>query len=770
MGQASSDRVGVGNGPLRALIIEDCPEDVEVCLHTLKKARFAVELEVAQTPEELLERVHSKSYDVVLSDYRLPGWTGIDALEIVRKDGKNRDAPFILITGSLGEEMAVECLKQGVSDYVLKDQLARLPVAVLRALDEKRLRSERTRAEEELNQFFILSLEMLGILGFDGYARRLNPAWEQVLGFTAQELQAQPCLDFLHPEDQPAALAQLRKLTAGASVNSFEIRCRARNGSYRWILVNAFPALERELIYVAARDITERKQVEEAACRLAAIVESSTDAIIGTTLEGIVLSWNCGAEGIYGYTAQEALGRPLSFLASAERNGELQELLGKVRQGGSVRQFETVAVKKDGSHIHVSLTISPVRDAAGRLVGFSEIAHDITARKRLEERLRRKNRELAEQNRRVEEASRMKSEFLANMSHELRSPLNGIIGFTELMYDGKLGPVSAENREYLGDVLTSGRHLLQLINDVLDLAKVEAGRLELRPEPVPIDKLVREVVEVLHALAVKKRLRVATSVASNVGELVVDPSKLKQVLYNYLSNAVKFTPHRGRIWVRVRPEGPSEFRLEVEDTGIGIRPEDIPRLFREFQQLDAGAGKRYPGTGLGLALTKRIVEAQGGRVGVRSTPGQGSLFFAILPRRAQVKAATATSFAPPILVIEGDASERSWLAQILKNAGYAVETAATGAAALAKCQSKAYACITLDLLLPDANGWEVLAAIRSRALSPEVPAIVVSMVAQNGTDAALPVQDFLTKPVEPAALLAALTRAGVQPKAAAASA
>jgi len=360
------------------------------------------------------------------------------------------------------------------------------------------------------------------------------------------------------------------------------------------------------------------------------------------------------------------------------------------------------------------------------------------------------------------------------MSHELRTPLNAIIGFAELMHDGKVGPVSAEHKEFLGDILTSSRHLLQLINDVLDLAKVESGKMEFRPEAVDLARLVGEVRDILRTLMAKKRIRVQDEIDPAVSRVVVDPGKLKQILYNYLSNALKFTPDEGRVTIRVGPEGPETFRLEVEDTGIGIRPEDVGRLFVEFQQLDASTAKKYAGTGLGLALTKRIVEAQGGRVGVQSTPGGGSTFFAILPRVARTTpeveakgepapAAPPQPGAPTILVIDDDATDRGWLTRTMAQAGYAIETAATGAEALAKCRERAFDAVTLDLLLPDMTGWDVLREIRADGVNQDVPVIVVSVVAERASAASFAIQDFLVKPVESKALLASLTRARVRP-------
>jgi signal transduction histidine kinase/DNA-binding response OmpR family regulator len=391
-----------------------------------------------------------------------------------------------------------------------------------------------------------------------------------------------------------------------------------------------------------------------------------------------------------------------------------------------------------------------------------------------EDELRLKNTELRAESRRAHEATRMKSEFLANMSHELRTPMNAIIGFSELMVDGKLGPVSDRHKECLDDILTSARHLLQLINDVLDLSKVEAGKMEVRPERVEIARVVWEITDILRSLGAKKRIVIEPELEAGLKAVVVDPAKLKQVLYNYLSNAIKFTPEGGRVVVRAKGEDADHFRLEVEDTGIGIRADDLKRLFVEFQQLDDGPAKGHVGTGLGLALTKRIVEAQGGRVGVQSAPGRGSLFFAVLPRLSPVSPSPAEKRpappaprpgAPSLLVVDDDAEEQAWLIQPLTAAGYAVEVAPTGREALARCAERRFDGITLDLLLPDMSGWEVLRAIRAEGLNGNTPVIVVTVVAQQGGGAGFAIHDHLAKPVRAEDLLASLRRASVRPAA-----
>ena len=274
--------------------------------------------------------------------------------------------------------------------------------------------------------------------------------------------------------------------------------------------------------------------------------------------------------------------------------------------------------------------IKNTEDEIGYLIDrFNEMLAQIEAR---DHHLLDVNERLKKSEQSALEASQAKSEFLAKMSHELRTPLNAIIGFAQLMYEGKVGHMAEPHQEYMGDILSSSQHLLQLINDVLDLAKVEAGKMEFRPEQLDPVRPVTEVRDILRSLAASKRIRVTIEADPTLGEVTSDAARLKQILYNYLSNALKFTDEGGAVTIRVLPEGAEYFRIEVEDTGIGIHSDDLHRLFIEFQQLDGGVAKKYQGTGLGLALTRRIVESQGGRVGVESEPGKGSRFSAIIPR------------------------------------------------------------------------------------------------------------------------------------------
>ncbi len=361
-----------------------------------------------------------------------------------------------------------------------------------------------------------------------------------------------------------------------------------------------------------------------------------------TDREGIVTHFNqavcdllqCRPDRIVGSTAWE--------FAPPERQDELRAaMLERVFKGQASGPFECEYLLDDGSRLVVEIRETPIRGESGEVTGICRSLVDVTERnlaaiaaRKVEQyaiELRNRNEQLARALAAARSATEAKSRFLAGVSHELRTPLNGIIGFSEVMYDGKAGPVSELHREFLGDILTSARHLQQLINDVLDLSKVEAGRMEFRPETCQVAGLVREVCEVLRPLADKKSILLAASVPPGFTAFL-DGSRFKQVLYNYLSNAVKFTPIGGQVQVRVSPEEPGCFRLEVEDTGVGIAPEELALLFQEFQQLP-NSRKAGQGTGLGLALTRHIVEAQGGKVAVRSTPGHGSIFSAVLPVR-----------------------------------------------------------------------------------------------------------------------------------------
>jgi PAS domain S-box-containing protein len=504
--------------------------------------------------------------------------------------------------------------------------------------------------------------------------------------------------------------------------------------------------------------------------RFRAAFELAPEAIITYDLaEFRLIDANRNMQRLFGWTREELRTKGLGGLSpeyqpdGRKSAAAAREYLEAAKKGPLT--FEWVCRDANGVDFPAEVQYAELPSSGHPLLRIT--ITDLRERRRVEE-IRRRAIELELQNRRIQEANRLKSEFLANMSHELRTPLNAIIGFAELLYDGAVDPASPQHREFLGDILTSGRHLLQLINDVLDLAKVEAGKLDFRPEQIDLTRVLGEVVAITRTTASGKRITVDTKIDPSIGSVCIDPSRLKQVAYNYVSNALKFTPEGGRVTVRAVPEGDAFFRLEVEDTGVGIAPEDLGHLFIEFQQLDGGASKRHQGTGLGLALTRRLVEAQGGTVGVRSTPGKGSEFHATLPRNANAAAVVLARSAArvgrrTVLVVEDEPADTALVTSTLTAAGYEVETVGSAADAIARCRERSFDAVTLDLVLPDMSGFDLLAALRAEPHMRETPVVVVTVIADAKLVAGFAVHDVLRKPLEPAALLASLERAGVRP-------
>lgn len=362
--------------------------------------------------------------------------------------------------------------------------------------------------------------------------------------------------------------------------------------------------------------------------------------------DGVIRRANQAASQLLRCRIDQLVGRHAwDFVPTTERESFRSALLGRLATGVEIPPFECDYLLDDGSRITIEIHETIVRGPAGEVTGACRALMDLTERKlaavavrqvqRYAAELRAKNEQLANALDAAHNATAAKSRFLAGMSHELRTPLNSIIGFSQLLHDAKIGVVNDDQKDCLADVLTSASHLLQLINEILDLSKVEAGKLEFRPKSSSIPALVEEALDSLRPLAEKKNIRLLCEVPADLVALL-DPMRFKQVLYNYLSNAVKFTPHGGTVSVRVALEDGARFRVEVEDTGVGMAPDELPRLFQEFQQVSSSRLAEQ-GTGLGLALTRRLVEAQGGTVSVRSIKGSGSVFSATLPLRSPIR-------------------------------------------------------------------------------------------------------------------------------------
>lgn len=390
-----------------------------------------------------------------------------------------------------------------------------------------------------------------------------------------------------------------------------------------------------------------RKHVEEMLRQQAEILDQVHDSVVSTDLDGYVKSWNRGAERLFGYTAEEAIGRHISFVYPKDKIESLQNDVIKPLKEKGIHETEVQMQTHSGKEFYAHLSLSLLRNGQGVVTGMVGYSIDVTERRRAEEQVRELNRDLerrilgrtqelaelnkqlAMRNEELARASRMKSDFLAGMSHELRTPMNAITGFSDLLAEEGAGPLNEKQKRFVDHIQKGSRHLLELINEVLDLSKIEAGRIELQYETFPAAGALSEVLATTDPLATAKNIQVESRVDPEL-KIYADRVRFKQILFNLLSNALKFTPEGGRVWIEAT-SGSGEVSLSVSDNGMGIAHDEHDAVFEEFHQVGATTKGVKEGTGLGLAITKRLVGKHGGRIFLASEPGKGSRFTFTLP-------------------------------------------------------------------------------------------------------------------------------------------
>jgi PAS domain S-box-containing protein len=470
---------------------------------------------------------------------------------------------------------------------------------------------------------------------------------------------------------------------------------------------------------------------------------------------------NLAGEDLLGFSRAELLGKNDFDFFPADQAQQFVSADRETLRNGHLVDIpeETIQTNAKGARVLHTRKI-PILGAGGEPSFLLGISEDITEARKAQEALLRAEEEAGR-------ANRAKSQFLASMSHELRTPLSAILGFSELLIDDATDRFDeTTRRRFLDQIHSSGKHLLQLINDILDLSKVEAGQMELHLQPVELGKLIDDVRASLEPLARSKAIGLTIEPFPEVG-LIADSAKVRQMLLNLVSNAIKFTPNGGRIAIRGR-RMESWVDIAVSDSGIGIAKQDLSRLFTEFQQLDAGPGHQQEGTGLGLALTKRFAELHGGQVSVESTPGKGSTFTLRLPLQATAPQASATVAAPQVttidagrplvLVVDDNPQAAEILARHLDAGGFRIELARTGPEALIMARELKPVAITLDILLPEVDGWEVLNRLKADQATRNIPVVVVSVIDNPALGRALGAFDYFVKPVDGKALLSRLSQ------------
>lgn len=639
---------------LRVLVVEDSQNDTLLIVREIQRSGYTVEFQRVETKTAMHEALSKNQWDVIISDYSMPRFSAIAALETLKASGL--DVPFLIVSGTIGEETAIATLKAGAHDFLLKGNLARLVPAIERELRD----AETRRSRREVESRYQLLVERLPIVVYLSPVDRIthtvyvSPQIETILGFTPEEWLADP--EFwqsrLHPEDRMAVMKIVEQSDLTGQPSAMEYRMLARDGRVVWF-----------------HDQT------------------------------ILL--------------QDERGRPMYW------------------QGLKV---------------------------------------DITTRKQAEEEILKLNAELErrvdERTKELERALRTKDEFLANMSHELRTPLNAVLGLSESLAENLAGPLNEKQQRYVTTIIESGHHLLSLINDILDLAKVEAGQIVLNIDEVDVERVCQASLRMISEMAHKKNQEVTLGINSEIGSIWADERRLKQVLVNLLSNAVKFTPENGKLGLEVHAAREEKrVMFTVWDHGIGISEPDLERLFQPFVQLDSSLAREVTGTGLGLALVTQMVRLHGGSVNVESQPGQGSRFTIILPWEPALASDAALRLKstgkfrairpdmkdrPLILLIEDTREATIMISDYLENAGYHVLAARDGMTGLQQAKSVHPSLILMDIQMPNMDGLEATRRLRADPQFRTVPIIALTALAMPGDRErclAAGATDYITKPV-----------------------
>ena len=639
---------------LRVLVVEDSSDDAELMLREIQRAGYAIEYERVETKADMLAALARHPWDIIFSDYSMPRFSAMAALATLKESGL--DIPFLVVSGTIGEETAVEALKGGANDFLVKGKLARLIPAIKRELRDAETR--RSRREAELR--YQLLVEQLPIIVYVNPVNQMestiyvSPQIQVILGYLPEEWLADP--EFwqktLHPDDRQAVLKHVEESDLTGKPFDMEYRMLARDGHVVWF------------------------------------------------------------------------------------------------------HDQTVLI----------------RDEKGQPLYWQGLKIDITKRKQAEEEILKLNVELErrveERTRELERALRTKDEFLASMSHELRTPLNAILGLSESLTEQTAGSLNDKQRRYITTIHESGGHLLSLINDILDLARIESGQIVLNINEVDLKQVCQASLRLINELALKKKQEVTLELDEEIGSIWADERRIKQILVNLLSNAVKFTPENGKIGLVIQGD-----RLEkriiftVWDNGIGIDDSDLVRLFQPFVQLDSSLAREATGTGLGLSLVAQMVRLHGGSVSVESQPGKGSRFMVTLPWEptlatdAALRMRSTGKFRairpdmkdrPIILLIEDTREASIMITDYLQMAGYQVFNARDAVNGIEQAKHLRPDLILMDIQLPGVDGLEATRRLRADPNFRTIPIIALTALAMPGDRErclAAGATDYVTKPV-----------------------
>lgn len=743
--------------PLRVLMVEDSSADARLIVHELRQTNYALEVTQVETELRFLEELQHNP-DIILCDWNLPQFSAQRAIELLR--ASSSETPLIVVSGSIGEEAAVESIKQGATDYLLKDRLARLRPSVEQALRQRELRQAERQAREELQaseqryrDLVEFAPDAIAIFQ-ELKVVYVNPAGTHLMGAESPaEVMGQSLQDLLHPDDWN--LAQTRHaeiLSQRKTAPLHRFRVRHRDGS--WIIVEscAGPCTYngKPGVQLLARDVTQRVRDEEALARLAVIVESADDAILSTTLEGVITSWNPGAERLLGYKPQEMIGAHIEQIVPPSQRVAEQQSLASIKQMESVQRYECTRAHKSGRLVDVALTISPMHDSQQVCMGVSMVMRDITERKQLEEQFR--------QAQKMEAVGRL----AGGVAHDFNNLLTVINGYSEILLPDC--PPDSMQRSAIAAIRDAGERATGLTSQLLAFSR----KTLVEPRLIDLNDLISRAEKLLRRL-IGEDIVLTSALTPNLGFIKADPSQIDQVVLNLAVNARDAMATGGRLTFEThaviipssRPGTPAFMppghyvELRVIDTGCGMTEEVCSKIFEPFFTTK-GAGL---GTGLGLSVVHGIVQQAGGQIFVESTVGVGTTFRLLFPVAAQE---TTNEESPSryggmggtetILLVEDEAPVREIAYIALRSRGYQVLVASGGKRAMqiaADHQGPIHLLLT-DVVMPEMSGRELADELLLRY--PSIKVLFTSgftddAVVRHGVHEAT--QSFLQKPFTP---------------------
>lgn len=765
---------------MELLLIEDSEDDAEYINSLLKlfpehKKAASVCNSLEDAEKQLLR---AQSFDAIILDLNLPDSFGLQTLESIKRLACK--TPIVILTGQHDEQLASEAVRLGAQDYLLKDavDLDSLRRSILYAIE----RQHAFEANQMLSTIVGSCTDAVISRNLDGTVLSWNQGAKELYGYGEEEAIGQNLQSILKSK-LPLPFAQITNVLLEVGRWQAEFSCTTKAGlevivHSRWALCkdsSGRPLMILEL----SNDVTERYKADAVLRQLSAIVESSDDAIIGKDLNGTITSWNRGAECLYGYTAEEAIGQSILILVPDELRDEVAVVLTRLRNGQGLDHYDTYRRKKNGEVIDVSLTISPLKDAHGNIIGASVISRDITSQKEaestllktnedLEKKIEARTRELVLLNKELttardqaQAASRLKSEFVANMSHEIRTPLNAIIGMASVL---KSSIAEEKQKSYAEAIQESGKSLLRVVNDILDFSKIEAGKLELDPIEFDISQVVDSTCTMFSTQVKAKGLSLMSFVDPDLPErLRGDSERVKQILTNLLGNAIKFS-NEGEVVLRVtslqRSGNFVDLHFAISDSGIGLGEEEQEKLFQPFVQADGSTSRKYGGSGLGLSISRKLLDLMNGKIGVHSVKGKGATFWFTIPFEicsdSPVGGKKDELRDVRVLIVDDEPHARTILEEYATSWGMRAGVVADGKSAVAELrqsyeQGDPYRLVIIDLYMPSMNGFELGSEILHDPTLSATRLILMTAcdTLSSGTTAVeLGFKAYLTKPIK----------------------